>query len=356
MFVNRRLRTEIYRVFFFLSGSALAVSSGASPVGRNSVGHENVRVINLNATFRIFDSGAGGVDCFEAHVPPGTLKLDVAVPGESAAEPRLVFRGQVGATTREREVNFFYINRSATSTLLDIGASGTYSFCVATQDPLLRLAEYKLTSAFEVGRGLKNGDPDEDDPDPDSLAFGCGLKNGDPDEDDPDPDSLAFGGDLKNGDPDEDDPDPDSLSFRYGAGPVDAELEPLDRRLSEVLAKMCRSGEVDDHGDTITCATALNPGRAVSGEIWNDWGDDQDFFAFRLPELQTVEIATIGGTDTFGSLYDRFGHQLAVDDDEGAGGNFRIVKTLAAGWYFARVEGHDRSEGAYNITVDVLSR
>ncbi|MCP3962359.1 MAG: hypothetical protein GY719_31335 [bacterium] len=220
---------------------------------------------------------------------------------------------------------------------------------------MIQLGEYKLTNAFVGDRSLKNGDPDEDEPDPEPIAFACGLKNGDPDEDEPDPESIAFACGLKNGDPDEDEPDPESIAFGLGGDSLGTDLEPWDPRLRDVLAIMCRSGEVDDHGDTVACATRSNLGHAVVGEIRNDWGDDLDFFTFRLNELRTVEIGTAGWTDTFGSLYDRSGHRLATDDDSGDGDNFRIATTLAPGWYFVRVEGQLRDEGAYSLSVNASS-
>ena len=215
-----------------------------------------------------------------------------------------------------------------------------YSFCVAAQDPLLQLAEYKLSNAYAGTFDEKNGDSDEDEPDPDSFAFGCGLKNGDPDEDEPDPDSFAF----DYGDLDEFELDPDSFA------------NDCDPSLRRVIDQMCRSGEVDDHGDTFACATTLDLGHPVFGEVRNDWGDDADIFAFMLSELRTVEIATSGRIDIFGGLYDRSGQRLAADDDGGSGDRFRLVKTLVPGWYFVRVEGRHSSEGDYRLHVDVLSQ
>ena len=76
------------------------------------------------------------------------------------------------------------------------------------------------------------------------------------------------------------------------------------------LAELCREGEVDDHGDTFTCATPLHLNKEAVGEIANGWGDDEDFFRFRLREPRTVEIQSGGFADTVGELYDRYGNRL----------------------------------------------
>jgi len=111
----------------------------------------------------------------------------------------------------------------------------------------------------------------------------------------------------------------------------------------------CRT--LDDHGDTPGCATPVVPGQELAGELGNGWGDDADVFAFTLDEPHTVSFETTGEVDTFGGLYDRFGHRLAADDDGGSDGNFRIVKTLVPGRYFLRLEGMNGAEGGYTLAV-----
>ncbi len=295
MLIFKSPTARFLQTLLFLSGTTVATASDADPIGS----------VELNSTVRGFP--AGGKECYEAAVPPGTLRLEVAVPGGSAAQPRVLFRGRSDLAAEA----FDLIEESAASLLVNVRAQGSYLLCVAAQDPRQRLEEYKLINAFAAGRGLAYGDPDEDDPDPETLAFGAGGDSG----------------------------------AAAGRG----------RHLREILASMCAAGEVDDHGDAFACATVLEPGGDAAGEIRNDWGDDGDCFAFRLTELATVEIATTGDVDTYGSLYDRSGHRLGADDD-GGGANFRLVKTLGPGWYFVRVEGRQRSQGAYRLRVDVLSR
>ena len=317
MLIESRIRTQILQSILFLSGAAVAMAGGADPAPLLEVRAGHVRTVDLNTTYYAFHGGGIGSECFEAYAPPGIFKLDVAVPGGAAAEPRLSFHGRADGTTGERRSSFSYVERSATSLLLDIHARGTYFFCVAAQDPSLRLEEYKLANAHVSRIDMKVEVYEEDEPDPDSLRYGCG-------------------GGVKD-------------------HPADAGLGPRDPRFRRALAEICRSTEADDHGDTAACATVFDPGHAVAGEILNDRGDDHDFFALRLTELRTIEITTTGGTDTFGSLHDRSGHRLAADDDGGDGGNFRIAKTLAPGWYFVRIEGRHRSEGTYDLSVDVSS-
>lgn len=122
------------------------------------------------------------------------------------------------------------------------------------------------------------------------------------------------------------------------------------------LAGLCRGAGVDDHGDTLPCATRLAAGRTAAGEIDNDAGDDVDVFAFAVTELTTVSLESTLGTDTFGSLYDRFGQRLEQDDDGGDGANFRIVRTLSPGLYFLRVEGGHGAEGPYQVTLEQLEQ
>jgi hypothetical protein len=277
-----------FRLAFFLGLVAVSTSVFAETPSDSC---ETFTAIDLNTTLRVQGKDSVEAQCFEVDaVAAGHLWLDIAVPGSARALPRLDFSAQACGGTQAEDEGFTYVRRRAASLWLEILVPGSYSFCVAAQDPSLRLGEYKLTAAFVSGgpETLVPGDPDEDEPDPETL---------------------------------------------------------LDER--------CRLGEVDDHGDMFACATAIHLGPAVAGEIRNGWGDDEDVFTFRLGELGTVEIATTGETDTFGSLYDESGQRLAADDDGGNAANFRMAKTLVPGWYFVRVEGRHRDEGAYRLVVNV---
>lgn len=310
--------TTVFRWVVYLILLAVPASGHASPLREPASPCTGATPLEINSTERVDGIEGGDGRIFEVDVrSPGLLTLDVSVPGTSPAEPVL---GLLGPPCEAKGAGgrVFVIERSAASLVLKVLTPGSYAFRVGAQDSRLRLAETKLRAAFVGGLGGKSGDPNEDEPDPEPLIPGGGDKSGDPNEDEPDPEPLA--------------------------GP-----------LSKVLAELCLSGEVDDHGDTAICATPVEISRAVTGEIANDWGDDEDYFLFVLSELSTVEIETTGASDTAGGLYDRFGHRLAMDDDGGDGDNFRIVKTLSAGRYYVRVEGPHRAEGAYRLAVEALS-
>ncbi len=250
------------------------------------------------------------------------LTLDVTVPAAASAEPVLDVVGR-GCGGRQKAGDFAYIERTASHQVLAIRTPGEYFVRVAAHDPTLDLGDYKLTAGLVEqeysGSCSKIGDPAEDEPEPDPFSSGGCSKIGDPAEDEPEPDPLT------------------GVRLTRGTG-------------------WCSSSEIDDHGDTFTCATRLGLGREVKGEISSDWGDDEDTFVFFLTELRTVEIESTGETDTTGTLYDRYAHRLAMDEDGGHEDNFRMIKTLAPGRYFVRIEGGLHAEGPYRLSVRVLNR
>ncbi len=279
---------------------------------------ESATRIELNTTTRDI-----GSRCYQADIPfTGTMWLDVSVPGPAQAEARLAFFGQACGGHQLEDGAFAYLEQFAAGMMLEIRAPGEYIFCVAPQDPANRLAEIRLRSTFVEGfHCTKGSDPEVDEPPPDPFSSSSCVP-------------------TKGSDPEVDEPPPDPFGTGWGM-------------LQVVRESMCHLGEIDDHGDTAACATAILPGRSLTGEIGTGWGDDLDFFGFYLPELATVRLETTGETDTFGGLYDRRGHRLAMDDDGGSDGNFRLVKTLTPGIYFVRVEGRDQAEGRYQINVGV---
>ncbi len=287
---------------------------------------ENALIIEPNATAR-----AAGSRCFQVYIEHSSdFWIDVSVPGTAEAEARLNFFGQACQEPRLHDPQVESIDRYTTDMYLRIRTSGDHLVCIAPQDPSLQLGEFKLTNALHSSFDRKSEDPKEEEPDPFSSCPRVSHKSEDPKEEEPDPLASCPQASIKR---------------------LDSEL--TFRQRSETL---CRAGITDDHGDTFFCATQLEIGQAASGEIRNDWGDDSDVFAFQLSEVRTVEIATDGTADTFGVLFDRFGHRLAIKDNEGAGDpGFRLVKTLGPGWYFVRVEGRYRGEGTYRLHVDASS-
>lgn len=313
-----KYRNRFYRSALFLS-ILVTPAVFAGTVDDGEAACAEATVAELNTSLRGAEThpwragGRQGETLFvKLEVPSaGVLSVDVVVPGSAAVEPKLGLADS-GCGVPQGTPKPVLLERSTTHLVLDVQEPGPHVFRVASQDPRQPLGDIKLRTGFAPYR-----------------ASGAWVPKSGEDEEEieiqPDP-ILAFG-------------------------------EGEDRSLHSKLHELCRSGEVDDHGDSFTCATWLSPGRDMVGEIGNGWGDDDDFFQFRLGDadatkLWTVEIETIGDLDTFGGLYDRDGQRLEVGDEGGNGANFRIARTLDPGIYFVRVGGRDGSEGSYRLRVE----
>ncbi len=270
----------------------------------------------LNGTVR----GHGGSEpsVFAVEVPEaGIVMVELTVPGSAPADPKLALVSSAcNATWGDCDPTI--LSRSVSRLLLAVGEPATYFFRAAAQDPLMSLGSYRLTTGF-VALDVPTAFDSEGYPDEKVVRI---KPKGDPDEE------------VIEIDPDSD--------LRYEV--------PLHPKLRE----LCRTAEIDDHADTFLCSTRLVPGREVAGGIGNFWGDDIDVFYLILegsPEetLWTLSVETTGNGDTFGGLYDRHGHRLEADDDGGHGANFRVVKALAPGLYFVRVEGRYGAEAPYAL-------
>ena len=304
----------------------------------------NAIAIAPDSNLRVSGHDENQPRCFETSVESvGYLSIEISISGIDRVESRLDFLGRICDEPSDCAGGFEYLVRLANSILLEIRAPGSYSFCVTAQDPKLRLESYRLRTDFVTLSAQSVDYLTEEEPDPDPFGSPCAKSLAYLTEEEPDPD--PFGSPCTKSS--------DSLpDFAPGTWP-------MPRGISE----LCRSGEVDDHGGTYLCATwlrvtpqgALQPSRfTVAGALRNPSGDDRDFFVFHLPRLATVEVTSTGEVDTFGVLYDRSGHRLATDDDGGHARNFRMVKTLASGWYFVRLEGLNQAEGTYGLSVKTL--
>ena len=107
----------------------------------------------------------------------------------------------------------------------------------------------------------------------------------------------------------------------------------------------------DDHCNTPAEATQVALPSVTAGQIDSD--DDDDYFRFEVAERGEVAAYTTGSLDSYGALYDLSGQQVAINDDSGAGYNFRIQQELAAGTYYVRVSEFGRnSTGAYTLHLE----
>ncbi len=308
----RMTAPEVFRPVLFACILAVTSAGYAGSVEGSDDTCSGATPVDLNSSLRGYGDKPGESFFVKLEIPStGLLSVAVAVPGTATAEPKLGFVGP-GCGVPEVASEPVVLERSATHLVLVAQHSGPYVFRVASQDPLLPLGELKLRTGFV----------------PDAATRRLSPKGGEDEEEiEIEPDPLIYAGQGES------------------------------RSLHSKLDELCRRGEVDDHGDSFTCATLLSPGQDMVGEIRNGWGDDGDVFLFTLgsshgTKLWTLKIETTGDLDTFGGLYDRSGQRLEKGDGGGGGDNFRIVRTLGPGTYFVRVEGRDGAEGLYALRVE----
>ena len=98
----------------------------------------------------------------------------------------------------------------------------------------------------------------------------------------------------------------------------------------------------DDHGDSVADATPVDVPSATTG--WLDPGD-ADTFRVDLAEPSRLTVYTEGWADTYGTLLDDAGQEIASDGDGGSDSNFHITLDVNAGVYAVRVTGR----GAYTF-------
>lgn len=111
----------------------------------------------------------------------------------------------------------------------------------------------------------------------------------------------------------------------------------------------CQMGQPDDHGDSFSCATVIDPlSSTTSGSITTT---DHDVFTFSLTSTQTLELKSTGSTDVAAKLYDEDGALVASDSDSGLGSNFEFSPTLVAGRYYLRVESENSGTGSYSVVA-----
>jgi hypothetical protein len=124
--------------------------------------------------------------------------------------------------------------------------------------------------------------------------------------------------------------------------------------VSVTFTDVCHLGDLDDHGDSFLCASALTVGgSSVSGQItYSNSTADGDMFTFELSSSATVTIESTGSTDVTATLYDADGDVLDSDDNSGTTSpNFKVIESLSAGRYYVRVEGVSTATGSYSVSV-----
>ena len=276
---------------------------------------------------------------------PGIVALAVAAPGREPLAPELAL--DPTPVTPAAGPPALIAERTVSSLLVLVHTPGAYRVWVMPRDPLLALGSYRLESSF-----APFADPSLLEAGVNSVHAADGT-GGEGEEEEEEIEEI-------DGRPINQSPDPlmdpeegiqhiGAASGTDGGGLFSLQLDAGgDLRRIGVL-HLCRGEAVDDHGDIPHCATGLDVRKAVAGSLDNAHGDDHDYFTFEVYAPVRVQVESFGDADTLGGLYDARGRRLAVDDDGGTGGNFRIRALLGAGRYFVRVEGAEAAEGEYRV-------
>ncbi len=103
----------------------------------------------------------------------------------------------------------------------------------------------------------------------------------------------------------------------------------------------------DDHGDYTYTATSISSDSTTSGYISSS---DDDYFKITLTSSGTLTLTTTSSINTYGTLYNSYGTQIASNYSSGSGSNFKIEKELDAGTYYLKVEGYySTTTGSYTL-------
>ncbi|MCB4763290.1 MAG: fibrobacter succinogenes major paralogous domain-containing protein, partial [Sulfurovum sp.] len=106
----------------------------------------------------------------------------------------------------------------------------------------------------------------------------------------------------------------------------------------------------DDHNNTQDGATPINLNSITLGNI--ETAGDVDWFKIVIPSRGTLVVKTTGAIDTEGALYNASGSTpIAYDDDDGAGHNFKITQTVAAGTYYVEIKDRASGTGVYALST-----
>ena len=114
----------------------------------------------------------------------------------------------------------------------------------------------------------------------------------------------------------------------------------------------------DDHGNSISSATAIPTDKSEVGKI--NYGGDVDFFSFAAEQgtAYILETFLTSLADSRLFLYDSGGRQIVVNDiwDDRKGSRV-LWTTQNSGTYYVKVTAKDNSQtGGYGLTVSVDRR
>jgi hypothetical protein len=109
------------------------------------------------------------------------------------------------------------------------------------------------------------------------------------------------------------------------------------------------SPPIDDHGNTKTMASLINPNSTTSGLL--ETFEDDDFFRIDIVASVpgTLRIRTTGETDTTGELLNFRGETIGANDDSKGDSNFSLIQNVKAGTYYVRVRGYGGDAIAYQM-------
>ena len=105
----------------------------------------------------------------------------------------------------------------------------------------------------------------------------------------------------------------------------------------------------DGEHDVPSTARAISAGGTVAAAI--DEAGDVDYWRLAIPSYGTLVAETTGDADTVGALENEQGSTLAMDDDGGAGSNFRIEQDVDRGTYYIRVASAGDGVGDYALRI-----
>jgi|GEM_PF-5528342 len=112
---------------------------------------------------------------------------------------------------------------------------------------------------------------------------------------------------------------------------------------------------LDDHGNTISEATAINLGTTITGQI--NPASDIDYFKFTPDHTGSYSFTTISDADTYGQLYDAQGFLLTYNDDANGDTDFLITQQLEDGQnYYLKVNLYSSyNTGNYQLSVTEIT-